>query len=270
MNYLKIYNNLIYKAKARKTEQFYHSHHIIPKCLGGKDDKSNLVNLTPEEHLIAHKLLLKINKDSSYEIKIKLVAAVKYMSKNGIVNNKKYGWLARYYSEYNPMRNIYSKSKMIESLNFYYATHDTTKICPVKFCKQCGNQMRRACVAIYCSMKCKMEHPDWEIKNKNLSKIHKTRFSIMSKEDKLIHVMRSAGSITREQKDERNKKISSTKALEYNRIQDMNINEFYSIVDKFKIYRTDGHLNGNLIRWLKIKDINKDEYISARINNKTI
>ena len=35
-------------------------HHIIPVCMGGTDDKTNLVALTPSEHLVAHRLLTKI------------------------------------------------------------------------------------------------------------------------------------------------------------------------------------------------------------------
>ena len=34
-----------------------HKHHIIPKHMGGSDDPSNLVELTPEEHALAHKKL---------------------------------------------------------------------------------------------------------------------------------------------------------------------------------------------------------------------
>ena len=34
-----------------------HSHHIVPRSLGGIDDATNLVNLTPREHFIAHMLL---------------------------------------------------------------------------------------------------------------------------------------------------------------------------------------------------------------------
>jgi DNA modification methylase len=34
-----------------------HKHHIIPKHQGGSDDPSNLVELTVEEHALAHKLL---------------------------------------------------------------------------------------------------------------------------------------------------------------------------------------------------------------------
>jgi hypothetical protein len=39
---------------------YYEKHHIIPRCLGGADDKDNLVLLTAREHFLCHKLLCKI------------------------------------------------------------------------------------------------------------------------------------------------------------------------------------------------------------------
>lgn len=68
MNYQKIYNQLIEKrqqnilTKNKNDPNWIYNerHHIIPKCLGGTDDKSNLVNLTAREHFIAHYLLWKI------------------------------------------------------------------------------------------------------------------------------------------------------------------------------------------------------------------
>ena len=38
-----------------------YKHHIVPKCLGGLDDPSNLVNLTYEQHIEAHKILCEQN-----------------------------------------------------------------------------------------------------------------------------------------------------------------------------------------------------------------
>ena len=35
----------------------YHTHHIVPKHMGGTDDPSNLIKLTIEEHAAAHKKL---------------------------------------------------------------------------------------------------------------------------------------------------------------------------------------------------------------------
>lgn len=61
MNYKKIYDNLIQRAKDRNIEEGFHeSHHIIPKSIGGSDNENNLVKLTYREHYLAHKLLVEI------------------------------------------------------------------------------------------------------------------------------------------------------------------------------------------------------------------
>lgn len=55
MNYTKIYNDLINRAKTRKNLLGYTEvHHILPKCLGGSENKKNLAILTAREHYIAH------------------------------------------------------------------------------------------------------------------------------------------------------------------------------------------------------------------------
>ena len=57
---------------------------------GQQDDKSNLVELTPEEHYVAHQLLVKMYPDID-----NLVYAANKMtvtSKNTKRNNKRYGW----------------------------------------------------------------------------------------------------------------------------------------------------------------------------------
>lgn len=93
MNYKKIYANLIEKAKNRSLNGYFETHHIIPKCIGGTNELSNLVNLTPEEHYLAHQLLVKIYPDN-----YKLVKAAAMMIPNR-PSNKMYGWLKRRFSE---------------------------------------------------------------------------------------------------------------------------------------------------------------------------
>lgn len=96
MNYTKIYNvynALIEKARQRVLDIYTESHHIIPRCMGGSDDLSNLVNLTPEEHYVAHQLLVKM-----YPNNASLVFAAHMMGCTRSTN-KLYGWLRRKYSE---------------------------------------------------------------------------------------------------------------------------------------------------------------------------
>jgi hypothetical protein len=64
MNYQKIHDQIIERAKSRKLDGYKEIHHIIPRCLGGSDKKSNLVELTAREHFIIHKLLCKIYPDN--------------------------------------------------------------------------------------------------------------------------------------------------------------------------------------------------------------
>ena len=48
------YGPIIHKYKRRKG---FERHHIVPKCVGGSDDYSNLVWLKHREHVMAHMLL---------------------------------------------------------------------------------------------------------------------------------------------------------------------------------------------------------------------
>ena len=57
--YLNRYNNIIQHFQNTIVEGYYEKHHIIPKCLGGTDEKTNLVLLPTKVHFIAHALLHK-------------------------------------------------------------------------------------------------------------------------------------------------------------------------------------------------------------------
>lgn len=62
MNYIKIYYKIIENAKnqiRQKSLGYFEKHHIIPKCMTGNNNKSNLVLLTAKEHFICHHLLYK-------------------------------------------------------------------------------------------------------------------------------------------------------------------------------------------------------------------
>lgn len=65
MNYKQIHDSIIDRAKTRvlPKEVYTERHHIIPRCMNGSDDKSNLVDLTAKEHFIVHKLLVEVYPD---------------------------------------------------------------------------------------------------------------------------------------------------------------------------------------------------------------
>ena len=60
MNYEEHYFSLLDKHGSRNKPQHYaERHHVMPKCLGGKDVYSNLIYLSPRCHLLAHWLLMR-------------------------------------------------------------------------------------------------------------------------------------------------------------------------------------------------------------------
>lgn len=103
MNYTKIYNKIIDKRKLHEPIGYTETHHIIPRSLGGSDNKENLVKLTAREHFICHLLLTKIytNRIEKY----KMIHAFMLLS------NCKSGNQERYVSSrrYEILRKLYSK-----------------------------------------------------------------------------------------------------------------------------------------------------------------
>ena len=97
MDYKKIYNSLIERAKDRIPDGYVERHHIVPRCMGGSDDKTNLVALYPEEHFLCHVLLVKM-----YPKNANLILAVGNMCRpipSGRKKRKLYGWLRREFAK---------------------------------------------------------------------------------------------------------------------------------------------------------------------------
>ena len=99
MNYIKIYSQLIERGCIRQRNKtrkilkreigLVEQHHIIPRSINGTDETTNLVFLTPEEHVLAHLLLVKI-----YPTNQKLIYAANWMTSR-VKSNKEYGWVKR-------------------------------------------------------------------------------------------------------------------------------------------------------------------------------
>ena len=93
MDYRKIYDALVEKAKPRgldksQHEGYFEIHHITPRCLGGSDCEENLVMFTGREHFIAHMLLWKIYRNNK-----SLAYAARIMSLRGAEFSRMTSWL---------------------------------------------------------------------------------------------------------------------------------------------------------------------------------
>ena len=65
MDYAKIYEILCKRGQEERKLDYSETHHIVPKCMGGKDDKNNLTVLSAKEHYIVHALLTKMYPNDS-------------------------------------------------------------------------------------------------------------------------------------------------------------------------------------------------------------
>lgn len=92
MNYAKHYQTLIDRAESRVIVGYSERHHVVPRCLD--NSSKHTVRLTPEEHYVAHQLLIKMFPGVNG-----LVFAAFRMTHGydatAARSNKLYGWLSR-------------------------------------------------------------------------------------------------------------------------------------------------------------------------------
>lgn len=95
MDYKKVYDQLIERAKTRILTGYRERHHIIPKCQKGTNEKENIVNLTAREHYLCHWLLCRM-----YPEDYKLAHAFWFMSWQKSPSQKRYYTISsRVYAE---------------------------------------------------------------------------------------------------------------------------------------------------------------------------
>jgi hypothetical protein len=118
--YHKFYDAIIASAKSknrRKSEsEYFESHHIIPKSLGGSNEKSNLVLLTAREHYIVHMLLVRMIPKPN---KHKMLAALARFCK--VAKSSKQ------YELYKRTMSKYSKGELNASFGKIWIYHTDTK-----------------------------------------------------------------------------------------------------------------------------------------------
>lgn len=97
MDYQAIYDRLMDRALPRELYGYCERHHVVPRCMGGDDSADNIRRLTPEEHYVAHQLLMKMHPGNR---KLAYAAfAMTFGSDRVKRNNKLYGWLRRAFAK---------------------------------------------------------------------------------------------------------------------------------------------------------------------------
>lgn len=79
----------MYRACGRSLVGYRERHHVLPRCMGGSDAPWNIVELTAEEHYLAHQLLVKIHP------KVRGLVVVMVMMSKKSKGIRAYGWLRR-------------------------------------------------------------------------------------------------------------------------------------------------------------------------------
>lgn len=67
--------------------------------MGGSDDPSNLIRLTPEEHYVAHQLLVRMHPEHAGLLWAAVAMTNSTRKTAGRANNRLYGWLRRRFCE---------------------------------------------------------------------------------------------------------------------------------------------------------------------------
>lgn len=120
MNYQKIYDQICARGQTnRNLNEYTEDHHIIPKCIGGLDDKQNLTTLTFREHYIAHYLLTKIHKGTNSGIHYGFLCMMRNPHGHRIISSRMFETIKKNFSEFkswhakinNPGRSEKSKAK---------------------------------------------------------------------------------------------------------------------------------------------------------------
>lgn len=129
MDHASVYARLIARARDRELVGYTEKHHVTPRCM----DRSSLdiVRITPEEHYVAHQLLVKMHPGHAGLVYAALMMTAGSPSmKHRRGGNKLYGWLRRRLSQTVRVFTPETRAKMSSNnVGMAGRTHnDTTKI----------------------------------------------------------------------------------------------------------------------------------------------
>lgn len=190
MNYQKIYNQIIQRAQNRTLTTYIEKHHIIPKCLGGINEKENIVELTAREHYLCHSLLCEIYSNNISLKRAHWLMANKPANK---FQKRKYKISSR---EYNRLREEFSKinSKYLKG-NKYWVGRKHTDETKKKMSEIARNRSKETLQKMSVSAKKRIRIIGWHHSEKVKQKIRENS----SNSKKVIHI--ESGTIYRSMRE---------------------------------------------------------------------
>ena len=170
MNYRKIHNLIIERAKERIKEVGLEEHHIIPaSCFPGKrksklaNNKANLVFLTPKEHYLVHVCLVKMFPGDE---EVRRACKMVLVYKRGRKYERVRSWLQETWIAARPVINcnvcnkdftVNPYAKNIAKYCSYECSSKGRRNRYYTTCKQCGDKVMQTparCERKYCSKEC--------------------------------------------------------------------------------------------------------------------
>ena len=111
--YSKIYFSIIERSKLREIPLIVEKHHVIPVSLGGSNDKNNISKLTPKEHFICHRLLVKMTEgENKRKMSYAIWAMCRYSSKHKrVVRSHQYDYAKRLLKELGETKVVTEETK---------------------------------------------------------------------------------------------------------------------------------------------------------------
>lgn len=119
--YTSLYFRIIENSKNRSFDCYTENHHILPKSLGGSDDKFNLTKLTAREHFLCHYLLCKMLKPKSKEF-YSMIKAFRIMKNESDSHNKNRYFNSKLYERFRKEFSIAMSLSQSGSGNSQYGT----------------------------------------------------------------------------------------------------------------------------------------------------
>jgi len=176
------YTKLYFKLTSSSDSSGYtENHHIIPRCMGGSDDTTNIVSLTARKHFLCHYLLIKMVPTKSPKF-WKLIKAFNMM--NSASGNQERYWNSHLYEKH---RKLFAESMSVLQQGSNNSQYGTTWIyCPYTLISR---KVQKSDLQTYLDNGCEkgriVDIQKFIQKNKSLySEKHKTQKELQKKTQK--------------------------------------------------------------------------------------